>query len=79
MTIKSGILAAAAALSLAVPAAALAQPVYGPAHGLRVREEIRREDWRRFERDRDIRRLEDLRRLRWERQHDDRFGYPAYR
>jgi hypothetical protein len=77
MIIKIGVLAAAAALSLAIPAAAMAQPVYG--HGFAVREDIRRDDGRRFDRGLELRRLEDLRRLRWERDHDYRFGHRAYR
>ena len=77
MNIKIGVLAAAAALSLAIPAAALAQPVYR--HGVVVREDIRRDDGRRFDRAQEVRRLEDLRRLRWERDHDHRFGLRAYR
>ena len=70
--IKTGILAAAAALTLAVPAFAQAQPAYSygyaPAysydHG-----DVRRGDWGRIERERDLRRIEELRRLRWERDH----------
>jgi len=78
MNIKTGVLAAVAALSLAVPAAALAQPVYG-APGFVAREEIRRDEGRRFDRARDFRGREDLRRPRWDREHDDRYGRHAYR
>jgi hypothetical protein len=80
MNIKTGILAAAAALTLAVPAAALAQP-YGYDNGY-GRYEVRhdRDDWRRVERQRELRR-EELRRLQWEREHAYRLGYgnPYYR
>ena len=75
MNIKTGVLAAVAALSLAVPAAALAQPFHGPVRGYAVREEFRRDDWRRFERQREFRRMEELRRLRWEREHAYRYGH----
>lgn len=71
MTIKTGILAAAAALTLAVPAIASAQPFYGHDHG-RVE---RREDVRRFDRERDWRRAEEIRRLEWQRHHGYRYGY----
>lgn len=81
MNLKIGILAAAAALTLAIPAAALAQPVYGhgpygaaPAY---VRQDVRQDEWRRFDRERDWRRAEELRRLRWEEsrfRHDHDFG-----
>jgi len=70
MNLKTSILAAAVALTLAVPTAALAQPVYGPGY-------VRQAEWRRFERERDWRRAEDLRRLRWEDprlRHDRDFG-----
>jgi hypothetical protein len=82
MNIKTGILAAAAALTLAVPAAALAQPYYGD-HGY-GRYEYRhdRDDWRRAERQRERERREEWRRLRWEREHANRgYGYvsPYYR
>jgi hypothetical protein len=84
MTFKTGILAAAAAFTLAIPAIASAQPYYGggaersysyaPAY---------RADWRRTEREREWRRAEELRRLQWEREHAYRgYGYnwgPAYR
>lgn len=75
MTIKTSVLAAAAVLSLAVPAAALAQPVYGVA----PRFSARQDDGRRFERERAVLRWEDQRRFRWERDHDDRYAYRAYR
>jgi hypothetical protein len=70
MNIKTGILAAAAALALTVPAAAFAQPSYG--HDNRY-EAYRHDDWRRAEHQREIRRAE-LRRLQWEREHA-RYGY----
>jgi hypothetical protein len=77
MNIKTGILAAAAALALTVPAAAMAQPFYGHDDFGR-REEFRRDrdDWRR---EREFRR-EEWRRLQWEREHA-RYGYgsPYYR
>jgi hypothetical protein len=59
MQFKTGILAAAAALALAIPTAAMAQP-YGY---------DRQDDFRRIERQRDFRRAEAFRRLRWEREH----------
>ncbi len=79
MNIKTGILAAAAALTLALPAAALAQPSYGhsqgydrPVYGASYGHD------RRAERQREIRRQEELRRIRWERTHrhgyDNRYG-----
>ena len=82
MNIKIGILAAAAALALAVPAAAFAQPYYGD-YGYGRHEEFRRDrdDWRRAEREREVRR-EQWRRLQWEREHAYRgYGYvsPYYR
>jgi hypothetical protein len=83
MNIKTGILAAAA-LTLAVPAAALAQPSHGRADGYRAdtyrHDDYRRDDFRRVERDRDVRRAEDFRRLQWEREHHRYgYGYPYYR
>jgi hypothetical protein len=75
MTIKTGVLAAIAALALTIPAVASAQPFYG--HGdYGRREEFHRDDWRRAEQ---IRR-EEWRRLQWEREHA-RYGYgnPYYR
>lgn len=83
MTIKTGILAAAAALTLAVPAIASAQSYYGDygrgyyAH----RDYDRPEDFRRFEREREWRREQEWRRLHWEREHAYRsgYGYPYYR
>jgi hypothetical protein len=84
MTIKTGILAAAAALTLAVPAIASAQPYYGGGYGRGAyahRDWDRREDFRRAERERELRR-EEWRRLQWEREHAYR-GYgnaaPYYR
>ena len=81
MTFKTGILAAAAALALTVPAAAFAQPYYGSHDG--YRQDFRREDWRRpdFRRDYDFRRAEEWRRMQWEREHAWRHGYgnPYYR
>ncbi|MEI9890949.1 MAG: hypothetical protein WDN45_10550 [Caulobacteraceae bacterium] len=78
MNTKTIILAAAAALALTVPAAAFAQPVYGaPAHG--YRQDIRRVEFRRIEREREFRRAEELRRLRWEREHRHGHGYAHYR
>jgi hypothetical protein len=85
MTLKTGILAAAAALTLAVPAAALAQPGYGSGYGYAPsygydRSDYRN-DWRRVERERQIRRMMEMRRLRWEREHAFRDGgfYGDYR
>lgn len=88
MNIKTGILAAAAALALTVPAAAMAQPYYGGHDYGRYetsrrddyrRDDWRRDDWRRIERQRELRRQE-WRRLQWEREHA-RYGYgnPYYR
>jgi hypothetical protein len=72
MNIKTGILAAVAAVTLAVPAAALAQPYYGdPGRYDTYRHD--RADWRRIEREREWRREQELRRLRWEREHG-RYG-----
>jgi hypothetical protein len=69
MQIKTGILAAAAALTLAIPAAAMAQPYgYGYDH---------HDDFRRIERQRDVRRAEEIRRLRWE--HEHHRGYDDHR
>lgn len=78
MNIKTGIIAASAALALTVPAAALAQPYYGD-YGYGRHEEFRRDrdDWRRIERERELRR-EEWRRLQWEREHAYRYGYGAY-
>jgi hypothetical protein len=83
MTIKTGILAAAAALALTVPAAAFAQPSYGGYGYGRYYDSYRRDhdDWRRIQREREIRR-EQWRRLQWEREHAYRgYGYvsPYYR
>lgn len=77
MNIKTGVLAAVAALTLTVPAAALAQPYYGD-YGRH--EEFRgdRDGWRRVEREREFRR-EEWRRLQWEREHRFGYGYPSYR
>lgn len=86
MTIKTGILAAAAALTLAIPAAALAQPSYGhgqsygydrPTYGQSYGYD-RRDGYSRFDRQREIRRQQELRRLRWEREHSYRYGYDRY-
>jgi len=85
MNIKTGILAAAAALTLAVPAAALAQPFYGHDDGYGRYEQrydrYDRGDWRRAERERERIRREEWRRLQWEREHAYRYGYvsPYYR
>jgi len=77
MNIKTGILAAVAALTLTVPAAAFAQPLYG--HGdFGRREEFRRDDWRRAELRREEIRREEWRRLQWQREHRLGFG-PYYR
>jgi hypothetical protein len=79
MNIKTGILAAVAALTLAVPAAALAQPYYGD-YGRYDTYRHDRDDWRRIEREREWRREQELRRLRWEREHAYRgYGYSYYR
>ena len=83
MNIKTGILAATAALALAVPAAAFAQPFYGHDGNGRYesyrRDDYRRDDWRRVERERELRRAE-WRRLQWEREHARYgFGAPYYR
>jgi hypothetical protein len=80
MTLKTGILAAAAALALTVPAAAFAQPAYAPHYGYRegYREDFRRPD---FRRDYDFRRAEEWRRIQRQREHAYRysFGNPYYR
>jgi hypothetical protein len=74
MNIKTGILAAAAALALTVPAAAFAQPFYGDnGYGRYVESRRDHDDWRRAEREREHRR-EEWRRLQWEREHA-RYGY----
>jgi hypothetical protein len=93
MTLKTGILAAAAALTLAVPAAALAQPGYGygyndgfraaPAYGryddFRATPAYGRyDDYRRIDRQREWRREQELRRLRWERERAYRGDYGNY-
>ena len=64
MTIKTGILAAAAALTLAIPAIASAQPYYGHDRGYAPSYESRR-----FEREREWRRAEEQRRWEWQRSH----------
>ena len=75
MTIKTGILAAAAALALTIPAAAMAQPYYGhDSYGRYETYRGDRGDWRRIERER-ARRREDWRRLRWGREHSYRYNY----
>jgi hypothetical protein len=85
MTLKIGILAAAAALTLAVPAIAFAQPYYGGDDGRGYyanRDFDRHEDFRRAEREREWRREQEWRRLRWEREHAYRYGFgysPYYR
>jgi hypothetical protein len=91
MTIKTGILAAAAALALTIPAAAMAQPAYDHASSYRngydsgyreTRADFRHDDWRRIEREREIRRMMEMRRLRWEREHawrDHGYGDFGYR
>jgi len=71
-SIKIGALAAVTALTLALPAAALAQPGYGSSY--RVERDFRRDEFRREERQREFRRAEEARRLRWEREHA-RYGY----
>jgi hypothetical protein len=94
MTIKTGILAAAAALTLALPAAALAQTSYGHSNNYGQNNSYgstydrgyagasygydRRDDYRRFDRQREWRREQELRRLRWEREHSYRYGYDRY-
>jgi hypothetical protein len=76
MNIKTGILAAATALTLALPAAALAQPYYGPAPAYGYAPGYARyDDWRRVEREREWRRAEAFRRVQWERDH---YGYRGY-
>jgi hypothetical protein len=80
MTIKTSILAAVAALTLTVPAAALAQPYYSD-YGRYETYRRDRDDWRRVERERELRR-EEWRRLQWEREHAYRgygYGNPYYR
>ena len=71
MNIKTGALAAVAALTLAVPAAALAQPYSGYDHGsaprYAARDDRRFDRFDRFDR-REFRRAEDWRRLQWERE-----------
>ena len=75
MNIKTGVLAAVAALALTVPAAAFAQPFYGhDGYGRHVEFRRDHDDWRRVEA-----RREDWRRLQWEREHAYRYGYPYYR
>ena len=76
MTLKTGVLAAVAALAVTVPAAAFAQPFYGPGAYHPYREDFRRYDWRR---DYDFRRAEDWRRFQWDREHAWRYGYGSYR
>src|SRR6185312_11600824 len=78
MNIKTGILAAAAALALTLPAAAFAQPYYGHGDDRGRYDSYGRDhdDWRRVEREREIRR-EAWRRLQWEREHG-RYGYSPY-
>jgi hypothetical protein len=68
MTLRTGILAAAAALALAVPAAALAQPYSDYGY-------VRHDEWRRFDRERDWRRAEELRHRHWPRDHDRPYGF----
>jgi hypothetical protein len=78
MTLKTGILAAAAAFTLAVPAIASAQPYFGDGYApYRYAPAYRdRDDWRRAEREREWRRAEAMRRLQWEREHAYRgYGY----
>lgn len=80
MNIKTGILAAVAALALTVPAAALAQPYsgdYGRHEDFRRDRDHDRDDWRRVERERELRR-EEWRRLQWEREHANPYGYAPY-
>jgi hypothetical protein len=80
MNVKIGVLAAVAALTLAAPAAALAQPYYGD-YGRYEAYRHDRDDWRRIEREREWRR-EQERRLQWEREHAYRsygYGNPYYR
>lgn len=85
MTIKTGILAAAAALTLAVPAIASAQSYYGGDYGRGYyahRDYDRRDDFRRAEREREWRREQAWRRLQWQREHAYRgygYGNPYYR
>ena len=79
MNIKTGVLAAVAALTLGVPVAALAQPYYGD-YGRRDEYRRDRDDQRRVERERE--RREEWRRLQWQREHAYRgYGYvaPYYR
>lgn len=87
MNLKTGILAAAAALTLAIPAAALAQPYHGSSYGYGdggryasrdYRGDYGRYDDRRFDREREWRR-EHERRERWEREHRYYgYGYDYY-
>jgi hypothetical protein len=76
MNIKTGILAAAAVLALAVPAAALAQPYDGGGyhHGYGYAPDWRRDDWRRVAWERDVRRAEEFRRIQWARDHYRPYG-----
>jgi hypothetical protein len=81
MKIKFGVLAAAAALALTVPAAAFAQPFYGhDDYGRHVEFRRDHDDWRRIELRREELRRQEWRRLQWEREHA-RYGYvaPYYR
>jgi hypothetical protein len=83
MTFKASILSATAALALAIPAIASAQPYFGDngrgyyAH----RDYDRREDYLRAEREREWRREQEWRRLQLEREHAYRYDYgtPYYR
>ena len=73
MNIKTGILAAATVIALAAPAAAMAQSRYDGG-GF-----DRRDDFRQIQRMRELRRTEELRRLRWQREHFRRdYGYRGY-
>jgi hypothetical protein len=76
MNLKIATLAAAAAVTLAVPAAALAQPYYGGGWNGYDRRYDDRGDWRRIEREREWRRQEDMRRWRWEHRYSG-YGYDS--
>jgi hypothetical protein len=70
MQLKTTLLALAAGLTLAIPAAAMAQP-FGYGYGY-----VRHDDGRWIEREREFRRAEAFRRMEWRREHAFRdYGY----
>jgi hypothetical protein len=80
MTFKFGILAAAAALTLAVPAIASAQPYYGRDYGRPVYAPAPGYGYRQVERNRawEWRRAEEARRFEWQRYHGGGYRYGGY-